>query len=408
MKLIFSFLFFSLFLVSCQPGLIRPPIDSAPQIRVLLKRLQQPDSLILNGEYTLISEEAQYELGQNNKILHIVPLKKNFRLYTDNRSFTFNLYDNIRLHSSSPGASFSLRNKAYQGDLHLGFSEALGVSLINKIDLEKYLYAVVSSEMPSSKKEYFEALKAQAICARTYALAKIKKRKNHLYDVSADHNDQVYGGLHSISALARKAVDRTRGDVLTYNDSLATVFYHSTCGGISESAENIWPGLNPPYLQSRKDVLGNGFSCQSSPYYRWRRVFTMSQLDSLLQTQTGYSLLNKNVKDTTEILFRATVLQRSSSGRVQKMKLEYADSVLFIEKYKIRSFFHDSNGRGLPSLLFNLKSKNDSLLVFEGAGFGHGVGMCQWGALHMSEQGFKDYDILIHKYFPGTRFKKEY
>ena len=408
MKIILLAGLLSLLLISCQPGLIKPPIQSAPKIRVLLERVSAPDSILLNGNFVLKSEEAQYELGENNKILHIKPFKKNYRLYTDNRSFTFNLYDKITLRALKPDASFSFRKKCYSGDLSLAFSPALGVSLINKLDLEKYLYSVVSAEMPSGKEEYLEALKAQAICARTYALAKMNKRRNLLYDVTDDHNDQVYDGLASVTPLAEEAVRRTRGDALMFGDSLATVFFHSTCGGISESAHNIWPGLNPPYLQSKKDVLGTNFSCQSSPYYRWRRTFTIRQLDSLMQNFFAFSALRRTVRDTTELVARVSVLQRSSSGRVQKMKIVFGDSERYLQQNQIRNFFRDKHGKELPGLLFNIRSESDSLLVISGGGFGHGVGMCQWGALYMSEQGVKDYDILIHKYFPGTRLKKEY
>ncbi len=395
-------------LFSCQPGMIKPDQTPAPKIRVLLERITKADSILLKGTYSLKSEEAFYELGENNKILHIAPSKKGYRLYTDNRSFTFNTYDKIILIPQDKKAACVFRKKVYAGELRLTFSEKLGVSLINRLDLEKYLESVVPSEMPSDKPQYLEALKAQAICARTYALIKMLERKNHPFDVYADHRDQVFKGQSVESVISGRAVEQTRGDVLKYGDSLAVVYYHSTCGGISENAADIWPGVDEPYLHKSKDLLGDKFSCASSKYYRWQRSFRMADIDSLMKKNFNFSLLYQTVQDTSELEFKAEVLQRSPSGRVQKIKLVYGDSVKVLENYQIRSFFTDKKGRGLPSLLFNIKSVNDSLIVFNGGGFGHGAGMCQWGALHMSENGFKYFDILVSKYFRGTYLEKVY
>lgn len=405
----FFFIFGILMLLfSCQPGMIKPVQTPAPKIRVLLDRITKPDSILLKGTYLLKSEEALYELGENNKILRIKPAKKNYRLSTDNRTFNFNTYDKIILIPQDEKTTSVFRRREYNGELRLSFSEKLGVSLVNRLDLEKYLKSVVPSEMPSEKAQYFEALKAQAICARTYALSKMLDRKNHLFDVYTDHRDQVFKGRSAETVNASRAVEQTRGDVLKFNDSLAVIFYHSTCGGISENASEVWPDINKPYLQKNKDLLGEKFSCAVSKLYRWKRSFNMAEIDSLIEKNFEFSLLGQTVQDTSEIQFKAKVLQRSPSGRVQKMKLVYGDSTRVLENYQIRSFFSSKNGRGLPSLLFNIKSSRDSLLVFNGGGFGHGAGMCQWGALHMAESGFKYYDILVSKYFRGTYLEKVY
>jgi len=395
-------------LFSCQPRTLKPVQTPAPKIRVLLSRITEPDSILLKGTYLLKSEEALYELGENNKVLRIAPAKKNYRLSTDNRSFTFNTYDKIILIPQDKKTSIIFRQKPYNGEFRLHFSEKLGVSLINRLDLEEYLKSVVPSEMPSARAGYFEALKAQAVCARTYAVGKMLERKNHLFDVYADHRDQVFKGPSAESAAGSRAVDQTRGDVLKYNDSLAVIFYHSTCGGISEDASEVWPDIKQPYLPQRKDLLGEEFSCAQSKYYRWKRRFNMAEIDSLMKINLGLSLLYQTVEDTSELVFEARVLKRSPSGRVQKIQLLYGDSIKVLENYQIRSFFRNRDGRGLPSLLFNIKSSRDSLIVFNGGGFGHGAGMCQWGALHMAESGYKFFDILVNKYFRGTYLEKVY
>jgi len=404
--LLFTLMAFLLF--SCRPQLVKPAVQPAPQIRILLAKLSSPDSILLKGTFELKSEEADYELAKNNKILHIVPLKNHFKIYTDNRSFHFFPGDRITVRPVQPKNIFVYRHKNFSGQISFSFVPPAGLNLINKTNLELYLQSVVSAEMPSGKTSYAEALKAQAICARTYALKKMTGRRNKSFDVYADQRDQVYNGLTAANSLAVKAVKKTRGDVLMYHDSLATVFFHSTCGGISEKVDNVWPDIKAPYLQVQKDLLGKEFACSASPYYRWQRRFSLHQMDSLLQVNFHYSLLKRTVKDTTTFLFKAKILQRSSGGRVQKMRLSFGDSTIYLAHYQIRHFFSAPSGKNLPSLLFKIKTIHDSLLVFEGGGYGHGVGLCQWGALQMSEKGFKYYDILVNKYFKGTYLKKMY
>ncbi|MBD3225655.1 MAG: SpoIID/LytB domain-containing protein, partial [Caldithrix sp.] len=263
-------------------------------------------------------------------------------------------------------------------------------------------------EMPSNNPKYFDALKAQAICARTYALKKMAGRKDKSFHVYGDHRDQVYGGLSAHNAMCNRAVEQTHGDVLKYEEQLATVFYHSSDGGISENAAHLWPAANVAYLKSQKDIIGQTFACSHAPNYRWQKMFTLQHLDSLFYLHTAKSMLKKPVTDTTRIHFSADVLRRSTSGRVADLKLTYSDTTIVLNDYAIRRFFMDRNGRSLPSTLFQLSARGDSTLVIQGGGFGHGAGMCQWGALKMSEMGFKYYDILVNHYFPGTYLEKVY
>ena len=140
----------------------------------------------------------------------------------------------------------------FRGSLKI-INNADSVAVINTVDLESYLKGVIPKEMPLGKgEEHFEALKAFAICARTYSLNKMNRNENN-FDVFVDTRDQVYGGVDVEKEISNKAVDETKGLVLTYDGEIATVFYHSTCGGRTEKVQNVF-GLNPiPYLQGVED-----------------------------------------------------------------------------------------------------------------------------------------------------------
>ncbi|NOX88977.1 MAG: SpoIID/LytB domain-containing protein [Calditrichaeota bacterium] len=401
-------LIFSLF--SCTKNIKPTQPSKAPKIRVLLGKIDHRDSLLFDGKYSLQLEEAQYELGKKNAFFYLSPSKTGFKIYNQNRLFVFNANDIIRLTPLEfTNNKFKFRNKWYKGEIILQLDDNASILLINNIDLEEYLKSVLVGEMPSDKDGYLEALKAQAICARTYAINKMNQRQDNAYHVYGDFHDQEYAGLEKRTKLADYAVETTRGVVLKYQDTLAQIYYHSTCGGILEDINNLWSGQsNLSYLSSRKDVLGDTFTCAISPYFRWERTFTIEQIDSLFGNRFHRSLLKKPLTDTLRLRLKIDVNQRTSSGRVKSLTLTYADTSVVLKDFEIRRFFSKFNSGNLPSLLFKISSSSDSVLVINGGGFGHGIGLCQWGAMNMSLKGFKYYDILVNQYFPGTYLKRMY
>lgn len=405
-KLKLLILFFLLILISCMPRFKQSEETAAPTICVLLKQITTIDSITFNGVYNLQSEEACYEFGKKNKRIYIKALDNGFKIFNENRIFTFRDNESVLFFTDRSQSSFTCGGKSYSGGVILAGLSKGSVYIINKVDLETYLKGVVPAEMPGNKASRLNALKAQAICARTYALKRIEDNSKNKFDLYADTRDQVYGGLNLRKALSDKAVNQTHGTVIMYNDTLASVFYHSSCGGILEAAENVWQNISKPYLTSRQDALGDVFSCAGSPNFRWKEYRTIKQIDSLFSNQFKKSYLKQIVQDTTDLFLKVNVLERTSSGRVSKMNISYGDTTFTLTNYEIRRFF-SKKGKGLPSALFSISAKDDSVLVFDGAGFGHGVGLCQWGAINMSEKGFKYYHIL-NKYFRGTYLKKAY
>ncbi len=404
---LFIILGFSLFLLSgCQQQLLKPGQTNAPKARVLIKEISTLDSVVFKGTYIFNSSEARYEFGRNNHFISIEPTQNGFKIFNSNRYFVLTCQDRAFFYPKDSQGLFRLNGHSYHGGVVLLKNQANVLLAINSVDLEDYLKGVVPAEMPSSNPSYLTALKAQAICARGYTLKQMEEHRNDPFDVFADTRDQVYLGKNAETDLATQAVDQTRGDVLMFHDTLATIYYHSTCGGQTEAVQNVWPNRSYSYLQPQKDVLGNRFSCSVSPLFRWTRRFSLAELDQSFLTMFGHSLLTRPVSDTTRISFSAQIVKKSNTGRVQSLKIAYADTSFVLNGYDIRRFFSKDN-KPLPSTLFYLRKDGPTLIIF-GGGYGHGVGLCQWGALNMSQMGFKYYDILVNKYFKGTYLKKVY
>jgi stage II sporulation protein D len=355
----------------------------------------------------LRSEEARYELGQKNRRLYILPIADGLQLYNENRNLLYRQHFPIILEPAEAGSRFKYKNHTYSGSIFFQPATENSVYLINTLLLEKYLSGVVPAEIPSGKSEYYEAIKAQTICARSYALNQIEKNATSEYDLKASIADQVYAGLDRNSALADQAIEESRGVIITYNGQPATVYYHSTCGGSLEAADNVWQSASAPYLKAGSDAVADIYSCSASPYFRWLETRSFLEIDSLFSIKYNKRTANIPVKDTTQLQLDLQILKRNSSGRVTDLQIAYADTAVLLSGYEIRHFFKNKNGRSLPSTLFYIDQSNDSTLTIHGGGFGHGVGMCQYGALYMSLHGFMHYHILS-KYFPGTKLVRKY
>lgn len=293
-----------------------------------------------------------------------------------------------------------VNGKKYRGRIKLLNVDG-SVKLINQISLEDYIKGVMTKEMPVGKgKENYEALKAFAIAARTYAINKIFSSKTY-YDLLPDIRDQVYGGADAEHPLSNMAVDETEGMILTFEDEPATVFYHSTCGGYTESAVNVFTKDDISYLRTIPD--GNGSYCSISPNYNWKEIIPE---ETFLKRLVDAKLL-KNSNCTLE---KFNIKSRFQSGRINEFEilLKCNDEIKSISIFgnQIRSVIKNNSGNGLlKSNNFIIEITNDRKVMITGKGSGHGVGMCQWGAIGQSRLGKNYKEILMH-YFPGTEIKK--
>jgi len=296
------------------------------------------------------------------------------------------------------------KGKKYRGIFKLVISGSK-ITLINELEVEDYLKGVLPLEMGNiSGAENAEALKAFSIVARNFSYMKLE-RKNPVFDVYTDTRDQVYGGYSVEKASSNKAINETAGMILTYNHSPAEVFYFSSCGGYTEDVGNVFSQKSIPYLTTVKDNMEP--NCKIAPNFEWKEIYTGGKIVKRL-------FESKLIENTDCVFVSMEAESRFKSGRVNALSIklrsfEGAEKEVKIYSNNIRRIIKQSSGNSiLRSTMFQVETKgsgNDAEIVLTGKGNGHGVGLCQWGAIAKSRRGDSFREILAF-YFPGTRVEK--
>lgn len=322
------------------------------------------------------------------------------------------------------GSNFwaDLQDRSFRGTVTVRSAAAgrTGFDMINKVSLEEYLYSVIPSEMPSSWP--IEALKAQAVAARSEAMFKLGRHKKDGFDFCAEVHCQSYYGIEKETETSREAVDQTCGIIMTYGDHPVDAIYSSTCGGHTQ--DNIFGGSEAVgYLKGRPDTeeglpltfplspfelenwLRNppkGVLCDipeylSSSSFRWVRVYSAGELKQLIGK-------TKPIGNILKVL----VSRRNRSGHVEALRIKGSEDSLSLEKeLVIRKALGD-----LRSSLFKVEvkfgpDKSPEQFIFYGGGWGHGVGMCQAGACGLAAKG-KGYKEILRHYFSRVDFDRLY
>ncbi|MBW4549721.1 MAG: SpoIID/LytB domain-containing protein [Aphanocapsa sp. GSE-SYN-MK-11-07L] len=285
----------------------------------------------------------------------------------------------------SNGGEVYIGDRWYRGRVQLA-RIGQGVLAVNHVDLEEYLVSVLGKEMYPTWPQ--EALKAQAVAARSFALSRRQtqiKRPGSLFDVRDTVSSQVYNGVASEFPSTQAAVAATRGQVLTYQGRLVEAVFHSTSGGYTENSENVWSSVKP-YLRAVPDFD------QEAPNYQWSVILTAGQLKQRLPGVGNIVALRP--------------LRTTPQGRIMTMQVIGDRGSRTIKGGQLRSAL------GLKSTLFsvtpqaslvaNASTKGRPALpqsfIISGRGFGHGLGMSQWGAYGMAKQGYTYSQILQHYY----------
>jgi stage II sporulation protein D len=254
-----------------------------------------------------------------------------------------------------------------------------GLSVINELDLEEYVKGVVPSEMNAAW--HSEALKVQAVAARTYALYQKMLNDGRDYDVVAGTQDQVYRGRDGLDQRVHDAVETTRGLVVAYRNAPILAAFSSTAGGPTEDAMNVW-AKDLPYLK--------GVDCpfdENSPYYQWRAQFTIDELEQSLRKHGM----------TVGTIATLTPFSYTRAGRVDRLRILHSHGELVLRGQDLRK----AVGYGIiPSTQFEIDALGHDVIL-SGRGSGHAVGLCQWGAKEMAERGHS-YTSILRYYFPET------
>lgn len=285
-----------------------------------------------------------------------------------------------------------------------------GLRAVNVVSIEAYVAGVVNAEMGRRPPEDSEAVSAQAVVSRTVAMRSLGRYRIRGYDLVSTIADQAYGGVPSETAMGWAAVRATRGEVLTAAGAVIEAFFHSTCGGRTEAVEEVFSGAPQPYLRSisDRDPAGQAY-CSISPRFRWREEWTPETLGRTLSSNARLAGIE------AESAGRPADLQigaRSVSGRAAELILIAGGRAQAIRGQQIiRQVLRGTDGGWLRSTQFSLQATRTGgrivRIVAEGGGNGHGVGMCQWGAVGRARAGFS-YQAILGAYFPGTEIRRLY
>ncbi len=430
--------------------------DSYPEVKGTLNGFFSPNGLRLTGPFVVrpSGDDAVFCDEHGREILK----GKEIRLVAE-RGATFTL------HAVTIGVNFHWEQKkeqTFQGDLTFLATADGRITAINELPLEMYLESVVSSEM--NNEAPLEFLKAHAVASRSWLLAMLERRENaggkvnekpkgaecdgeiirwydredhELFDVCADDHCQRYQGItNRIDASIFEAVRGTRGVLLTYNGRICDARYHKACGGLTENYTTCWDQENIPCLSHVSDsarpyapirseeeaenwilsspdvycnltdpnLLAKILPATDRPtrdFFRWKVEYGNRELTDIIREKSGIDF---------GILRNLVPLERGPSGRISRLLIEGTQAKIVIGKeLEIRRWLSKSH---LYSSAFIVRCLNDSnglptRFIFYGAGWGHGVGLCQIGAAAMAARGLTWQEILSH-YFNGAKLVKRY
>lgn len=275
-----------------------------------------------------------------------------------------------------------VNGKPYRGAADIFYADK-GLLVVNSLPLEDYLVGLINCEISSAWP--IESVKAQAVIARTYALIRKEAKKNALYHLESSVMDQVYDGCLIEDSRAKRAVSETAGEVLTYNRRIIQAFYHSSCGGKTEAAENVW-GASLQYLKGVECKY-----CLTATSTAWEQKLGLREIEEKFRAAgikvTGITDINGGT--------------RNDRGRWKNIVVVSSKGDVSVTGDQFRKII----GYGIiKSTNFVVKIGNGEAL-FSGSGNGHGVGLCQWGAKQRALDGFGYTEILAY-YYPGTELKK--
>jgi stage II sporulation protein D len=370
-----SLLPFALFLVflCLEPGFGKEPV----KIRVAVLKDKTEATLSVTGSFEIADARTEVSLyrGRNFLGMKVTTSQEGIKV----RNTVYNT-DAIMVISKKK-AAISVNNRSYRGDISILKDASGKLLVINTLDLESYLKGVLYHEI--SHKWPIDAIKAQAVAARTYALYQKEVMRSKDYDVAADTSSQVYGGYSSEKRKTNRAVNFTSGEVLTYKGKLFPAYFHATCGGTTEYAGELWKIDMIPLKGGRACSF-----CSESPHYYWKAELDLKTIAKKLEGRY----------QSKEGLNNIAVTERTGTGRVRTLELKDASGKSMVISAKdFRSLLG-------PDLI---RSTNFSIVIdrdrvtFSGKGWGHGVGLCQWGAYGMSNKGY-NYKQILDLYYPGA------
>ena len=390
---------------------IPAPVDSRPLasgrlIRVALSSGVAAVEIGATGTWVLLDEDGG--------VLLRVPATDTWRMEMRDRSLhavrgdivTAGRAGPLTARADRPADFVVVNGKRYRGEVVLHARDD-GLLLTNRLHVEDYLRGVVPLEIGRRVSGEEAAVAAQAVAARSYAYVRLSGGEARRYDLVATVQDQVYGGADAETPIADGAVWATRGLVLTYGGRMVNAPYHSTCGGSTAEVSEVWyRSGNEPYLRRVSDRIGDSdrFYCDPSPRFRWSKTLERSTLAASLERYLAqYVRVAGNRIGAVRGL---EVDSKTPSGRVAALAVRTDRGRYLVRGNDVRFVMRVPNGEILNSTYFSVRTERDgdgrlARATFEGGGYGHGIGMCQWGAIGRARAG-QDFRTILSTYYPGT------
>ncbi len=287
---------------------------------------------------------------------------------------------NVLISALEDGFPIEVNGRPYRGDILLRVINGK-FNVINELSVDDYLKGVLPREVGVSWS--IESLKAQAVASRTYLVSHLGQHGQQGFDLCSDVHCQVYGGREKEHPATNTAVDETRGEILVWNGKPIQAFFHSNCGGATEAVEYVW-GLNSqPYLVKKKCHFGT-----EDPRYHWKKIYANNDILKALKAKT---------KVAGSELHSVKIHAKSPSGRASKVAVKTDQGTYILSGNEFRIAL---NPEIIRSMLWTRLEKLKDAYCVEGRGWGHGVGLCQWGAKGQAENG-RTYRKILDFYYPG-------
>ena len=300
--------------------------------------------------------------------------------------------------------------RRYRGRVNV-VRDPSGLTVLNRVPVESYLAGVLAGEIGVRRNDEEQALLAQAVVSRSFALKNRGRWEVLGFDAWADVRDQVYNGVSGETPEVWSAVRRTGGQVLAYDGAIIEAYFHSTCGGSTAAVEEAFKSAQDrPYLRPVSDASARGRAyCDISPRFRWREEWDGTTLRAIL-SRTLPAVMHVG-GDGLQGITDVAVSHTGPSGRVGELRVVFEHGDVRVPGPDVRAVLRPEAGRLLQSTAFQLSvTRQDgrvTRLVATGAGAGHGLGLCQWGAVGRARAG-QEYRKILTTYFPGTTIERLY
>ncbi len=387
-----------------RPPVLLPEGAPSPAVRVGLLLHVNEARVGAPEPYTLADASGILAVGKKGEAVTVRRDGNRILVFAGGAGLLVQSAGPLRLAPDDRSGEVKAAGRDYPGRLEIVISPSGGMNVVNVVDVENYLRQVVPREIGHAGDGYREAAKAQAVAARTYVAGRLGSHPGEGYDVEAGVGDQVYGTVDERHPDADRAVAETRGLILVKDGKPIRANYSSTCGGKIAAVEESFDADPVSYLREHDDKVNGQDACRTSKYYRWEESWSGTELVKIL-ARTIPAVLGKPFAGTA--VEEVKVTERGKSGRAVRLRIKTDRAEYTVRKGAIRRVLDRGSGP-LWSTWFDLDVKRSGgrvkKLTARGRGWGHGVGMCQWGAMQLSRDGLSFERILEH-YYPGTELK---